>query len=254
MKKYSNLAQLLNLNYLRLTNKTVSCGSMDLPAIDCNIEVMPDFIALYSEPGLYHKTPQTAVAFYEYDAEFDGKNGLYWAIYHNDEQRLAEFKARFQGVRYMIIPDYSELGDIHRIENDYRLFKGRIVGLWFLFMIGAVAIPNITLLYPDSVNYALSGYENCSVVAISSKGHMDNPDENHRLRANIRLAVDRLPKIKSIIVYDVCGTDDKVLDAFSYASNRGIRVVIPDNTLKNRNRALYAARHLAKHPGKAVTA
>lgn len=252
MKKFPDLERLLNLQYLQLSNKTVSCGSKDLPAIDCNIEVMPDYIALYSEPGLYHKTPRTAVAFYEYDDEFDGKNGLYWAIYYRDEHYLSEFKKRFQGVRYVILPDYSELGDIHRIENDYRLFKARIVGLWFLIEIGAIAIPNVSLLYPDSVDYALSGYENCSVVAMSAKGHIQNPDENRRLRENVRLTVEHLPNLRAIIVYDVCGTDDKVLDSFSFATDHGIQIVIPDNTLRIRNKIHYTERRKASQSGKAV--
>lgn len=76
-----DMMRLLNLNYLKLTNRTFSSGSADMPRIDCNIAVLPDFIALYSEPGLYRKTKKTAVAFYEYDSVFDGKNGLYQATY-----------------------------------------------------------------------------------------------------------------------------------------------------------------------------
>ena len=133
MKNYENLRELLNLSYLSLTNKTISCGKMDLPAINCNVSIYPDYIALYSEPGKYFLTDRTALGFFEFDEEIDGKNGLFWAIYYNVEERLDIFKERFKGVKYVIIPDYSVLGDIHRIENNYRLFRGRIVGLWFMF-------------------------------------------------------------------------------------------------------------------------
>ena len=128
LRKKENLIKLLNLNYLYYANKTVSKGSLDIPLIRCNAEILPDFIALYSETGLYHKTERTAVGFFQYDDDFDGKDGLWWAIYYNDEKRLAYFKARFKGVKYVIVPDYSELGDIHKIENDYRLFRGSIIG------------------------------------------------------------------------------------------------------------------------------
>lgn len=107
MKKNNNLIRLLNLNYLMLTNRTVSCGGMDLPAINCNVSVLPDYIALYSQTSLYHKTEHTAVAFFQFDEDFDGKFGLYWAIYYNVEERLAYFKERFKGVKYVIIPDFS---------------------------------------------------------------------------------------------------------------------------------------------------
>lgn len=243
MKKNNNLIRLLNLNYLMLTNRTVSCGGMDLPAINCNVSVLPDYIALYSQTSLYHKTEHTAVAFFQFDEDFDGKFGLYWAIYYNVEERLSYFKERFKGIKYVIIPDFSELGDIHKIENNYRLFKGRIIGLWFIFEIGAVVIPNITFPTEESADFALDGYGDCSVVAISTKGHMDDPAENLRLRANIRLTVEKMPNLKTIIVYDVCSTNDATLDTFSYAIERGIKVIIPDNTLKLQNMKHYNDRH-----------
>ena len=246
MKKNNNLIRLLNLNYLMLTNRTVSCGGMDLPAINCNVSVLPDYIALYSQTSLYHKTEHTAVAFFQFDEDFDGKFGLYWAIYYNVEERLAYFKERFKGIKYVIIPDFSELGDIHKIENNYRLFKGRIIGLWFMFEVGAVVIPNITFPTEESANFALDGYGDCSVVTISTKGHMGDPAENLRLGANIGLTVDKLTNLKTIIAYDVCSTNDATLDTFSYAIERGIEVVIPDNTLKNRNMTLYQERHTRK--------
>ena len=245
MKKNNNLIRLLNLNYLTLTNRTVSSGDMDLPAINCNVSVYPDFIALYSQKSLYHKTEHTALGFFQFDKDFDGKYGLYWAIYYHVEERLAYFK----GVRYVIIPDFSELGDIHKIENNYRLFKGRVIGLWFMFEIGAIVIPNITFPTEQSADFALNGYEDCSVAAISTKGHMDNPAENIRLRQNIALTVDKLPKLKTLIVYDVCSTNDSTIETFSYAAQKGIEIIIPDNTLKTRNMEMYRERHA---PRKAV--
>lgn len=245
MKQKDNLTKLLNLNYLRYANKTTSNGPLELPAIDCNLDKYPDFIALYSEKNLYTKTPYTAVSFFLFDNEFDGKNGLYWAIYYNDPNRLFYYKERFRCVRFIILPDYSILGDVHTIENQYRLFKARIVGLWFLFEIGAIAIPNITFPSPtkEYARLALSGLENCNTVAISTKGHMTNNVEASRLYANVQLAVDLLPHLKTIIVYDVCGDDLATLEAFSYAISHGIQIIIPDNTLKLRNRLRYMERH-----------
>ena len=78
---------------------------------------------------------------------------------------------------------------------------------------------------------------------------MDNPQENKRLRENIRLTVDKMPEIKTIIVYDVCSTNHATLDTFSYAVQKGIEIVIPDNTLKSRNIELYRKSH---NPRKAV--
>ena len=234
MKKNPDLMKLLNLSYLRYSNKTKSCGSMDLPALYCNTKIYPDFLALYSEPGLYHKTNRTAVCFHEFDTDFDGKNGLFWAIYYDEKRKLEYFRNRFKGVRFFLGPDYSELGDVHTIENNYRLFKSRIVSLWLIFELNATVIPNISFPDKNSYAFALDGLEKCEVVAISTKGHMDNDAENKRLRDNIRFTVDRLC-LKAIIVYDVCGTNEPVLNTFSYAIEKGVSVVIPDNTLKHQN-------------------
>ena len=131
--------------------------------------------------------------------------------------------------------DFSELGDIHKIENNYRLFKGQIIGLWFMFEIGAKVIPNITFPTEESADFTLNGYEECSVAAMSTKAHMDDPAENLRLRANICLTVDKMPNLKALIAYDVCSTNDDALDTISYASQKGVHIIIPDNTLKARN-------------------
>lgn len=48
-----DLKKLLNLQYLRLTNKTYSVGKHDLPELRCDTEVLPDFIALYNHPADY---------------------------------------------------------------------------------------------------------------------------------------------------------------------------------------------------------
>lgn len=226
--------QLLNLNYLTLTNKTVSCGDMDLPALCCKTEIYPDFLALYSEPSLYHKTNRTGICFYQFDSTFDGKNGLYESIYHNDTSQLDIYKKRFNGVKFVITPDYSEFGDIHAIENVYRLFKARVVAIWFMFEIGAVVIPNISFPTEKSAAFALDGLEECSVVAMSTKSHLQNPEEYQRFLWKIHYTVDHL-RLKAIVVYDACSSDERVNECFAYAISKGIKIIVPNNTLKTRN-------------------
>ena len=75
---------------------------------------------------------------------------------------------------------------------------------------------------------------------------MDDPTENERLRTIIRLSVDRLSSLKTLIVYDVCGTNDYTLETFSYAIEKDINIIIPDNTLKNRNMILHQERQISK--------
>ena len=103
LKTRKTLSKLLNYSFLNYTNKTRSCGEKDLPALYCKTEVYPDYLALYSEPSLYHKIDRTGVCFYQFDSVFDGKRGLYEAIYHDDTARLAYFKKRFEGVKFFYI-------------------------------------------------------------------------------------------------------------------------------------------------------
>ena len=76
----------LNLNVVELLDNTTTCGWLDIPKMYCpNINDI-DFLALYTEPGMYEKMPKTAVCFYNYDIKFDNINGLFNAIYYKNEK------------------------------------------------------------------------------------------------------------------------------------------------------------------------
>lgn len=225
---------LLNYSILDLLNKAERSGPFDLPALHCNTSTFPDYLALYNQPALYYKTPDTAVCFYTWDRDFDGKNGLFWAIYYHDEDRLAYFKNRFKGVKYVITPDYSMFGDIHYVENLIRIWKARIVALWFILELHAVVIPNISYMDIEHLPTFLGGLEDCSVIAMSTKGHIRYRSERRLFQAVIRYVVDNMP-LKYIIVYSACGKDETCLEIFRYALEHGVQVIIPDNTLRTRN-------------------
>ena len=237
-----DLRKKLNLEFLRYTNLTHAAGKHDLPALACNTEVYPDYIALSGYPAQYHKTPLTAVGFWEYDEVFDGYEGLYNAIYYDQENLLERYRSRYAGVRFLFTPDYSQFGEVSDFEEHYRLLKARIVGIWFAMELGAVVIPFITVPTPESVGFALDGLESCSVVAFSTKGYVNDPVERGIIKELVRLTVDTL-ELKAIVVYDVCSTNDAVDDIFSYAKERGIEIVVPANALKDRNVAKREERH-----------
>lgn len=120
------------------------------------------------------------------------------------------------------------------------MWKARIVTLWFILELNAVAIPNITYVSEDSFPFFFSGIENCEVVAFSTKGHIRRSVERNLLKAAVKYAVDNLP-LKIIVVYSVCGKDSTSLKLFQYAIDHGIKVVIPDNTLRERNQGRCVA-------------
>jgi hypothetical protein len=229
-----DMCHLLNYNILKLLNRAQRTGPLDMPELHCDTRVFPDYLALYREQSQYHATPLTAVCFYSFDNEFDGPNGLYSAIYYDNKSRLEYFKKRFKNVRFFISPDYSVFGDIHVMENLYRIFKARIVALWFSLELHTVVIPNASYADPDSFSTYFSGLEKCSVIAMSAKSHIRYPSERKLFEKAIQYAVDQLP-LKAIVVYSVCGKDETCLKSFDYAIKRGIRVIIPDNTLRSRN-------------------
>lgn len=230
-----DIRRLLNLNYLSLTNKTYATGEYNFPVLYCKTDLVPDYLALYNQPGSYHRTALTGVCFYTYDPVFDGINGLFNAIYFNDKHLLEFYKERFKDVKFIISPDYSQFGDLQKIENLIRLWKARIVTLWFILELRAVAIPSITYISEESFPLFFSGIEDCEVVAFSTKGHVRHAAERALLRAAVKYAVDHLP-LKTIIVYSVCGKDETSLRLFQYAIDNGVHVVIPNNSLRERNR------------------
>ena len=229
-----DLHRLLNLNYLSLTNKAHLSKTLNLPVLHCNTKMFPDYLALYNQPGDYHRTAMTGVCFYTNDDKFDGIHGIFNAIYYKDKKLLSSYKERFKNVRFIISPDYSQFGDLQLIENFIRLWKARLVTLWFILELDAVVIPSITYISEETFPLFFEGLEQCRVAAFSTKGHIRSADERNLLQAAVRYAADHLP-LKAIIVYSVCGNDDTSLSLFEYAIQKGIKVIIPNNSLRERN-------------------
>ena len=175
------------------------------------------------------------MCFYQYDVVFDKIDGLFNAIYYQNEKLLKKYKERLSGAKFAIAPDYSQCGDVPKIENLYRLFKSRIVSLWLLLELDIIVIPNITYANDNYFDVMLDGMENTEVVAFSVKGAIREPAERKLLQKAIKVTVDGLEKLKKIIVYSVSTDDRKVLDIFQYATSKGINVIIPDNILRERN-------------------
>ena len=222
-----NIADLLNQSFL---------NEYDLPIHHCNPSIYPDFIALNCEPSKFCETPLTAVAFYTYDKTFDKIDGLYNAIYYNDRRLLAKYERMYRGVAFVIGPDYSLFDDIWQYENHYRLFKIRIVMLWFVLVIKAVVIPNVPFLSQEKLPLYLSGFEKCTVMCFSTKSHIRYKSDRKRIRDCVKYVVDSF-QLKTILVYSVCGRDTKSLALFDYALSKGIDVRIIDNTMRRRNQS-----------------
>ena len=225
----------LQLLYLKYTNKAGYAGAWDLPRMHCSTDVYPDYIALFGQPSDYRRTSKTAVAFFQYDNVFDGQHGLYNAIYYGNRKDLSAFKKRFKSVRFAIAPDCSLCGDVDKAEILHRVMRSRVVAIWMAMELGICVIPRVSFPRAADLDDILAGLEDCEVVAFSTKGFVTNAEERANLIEGVKRTVDRL-NLKAIVVYDVCKTDKNALDIFDYAIREGVKIVIPDNILKERNR------------------
>ena len=235
MKKRKDLKKKLNLNYLYLTNKTTCYGELGLPKLVCNTKFIPDYIALSGQPCEYFRTKNTIVAFNEYDNAFNGKNGLYYSIYFNDKKCLERLKQKYKGIKYFIMPDISNFGDVQPYENHHRMGQARKIALWLNIENHSIVIPFIGCGSRRDFRYMIEGLEDVSVVAFSTKGKVNDEIETKLLIDTIKYTVDNLKKLKRIIVYDVCKDNSYVDEIFKYAKEKGIDIVVPNNILKLRN-------------------
>ena len=216
-----------------LTNKTTKNNTMELPDIGCFVNVIPDFLALETEPSLYNLTNNTCVAWFKDDRVFDTIDGLYNAIIYKDIELLKYYKERYKDVKSFISPDYSLYGDfdITVILNNLR--KQLVVSLWLIFELDTVVIPLMTYANEDSLNWCFEHIIKDSVVAVSLKGVMDEPNKSLFKKALKKLIDFRQPK--SLIVYSV-SKEESTKDMLEYAYKNNVDVYIIDNTLLRRNR------------------
>lgn len=234
-EKSKNLAKLSNLNYLEYTNRCRYEGPFDLPNTSCNVSY-PEiaYLALIGEKRDFK--PRDCICFFRYDREFDGKNGLFNAIYYGDRRWLDKFAERYSSVRYFISPDYSIYGDVPLIENAYRSYKARIVSAYLVLKLNKIVIPNISFVDERTKEFALTGIDKGSTVCISTKGLM-NGKENIKLLYYIIDETLKEIQPECVILYTATADQKKlepIVDRIEYA---GAHCIVPDNLLLDRNRS-----------------
>ena len=62
-----------------------------------------------------------------------------------------------------------------------------------------------------------------------------NQEERKLLLKAIKYTVDNLKHLKTIIVYSILNDDNKVYKLFEYATSKNLKIIIPNNTLRERN-------------------
>lgn len=101
------------------------------------------------------------------------------------------------------------------------------------FELEIIVYPNITYGNYNTFKYCFKNIYSGSNVTISLKGSLDHGINEKFIRDAIKEVVDNI-KPKCIIVYSVA-FDTTSYRIMKYALDNGIKVIIPDNTLKIRN-------------------
>lgn len=106
----------------------------------------------------------------------------------------------------------------------------------------SIVIPNIAAGSTRDFEFIFDGYERVKVAGISTKSKLPKRQDRELLQATIDEAVIRMPSLETFIVYDISADNKEANILFEGAREKGIRVVIPDNSMKIRNRILKVRR------------
>ncbi len=234
-RREADLRKMLNLRYLNYIDKALPSENYGLPMLNCDIKVLPDFIALYSQVSLYNHTKTTCVGFYQFDNIFDGLKGFINAFSYGDRQLMDKYRKRFQNVSMFIMPDCSMFDDLDLGYNISQLKRAILGALILSVEFKKVVIPNLTYISEETFPMYFDSIQFCGVVAISLKGHIRYRKERQLLKAAVKYAVDNMPNLRVLVVYSVCGKDETVYEVLDYAVKNGIEICIPQNTLRERN-------------------
>ena len=236
MSKNVDLRKRLNLNYTIFSNQSSKNPNYHFANIYNKDDYIPDFLALYKkEHYLYGSTDNTTICFFEYDDIVNSIYGLCNAVYYNDKELLDLYSEELKGCHYFIMPDLSLTDDIEEWDLIHRHGIMRLTCIWIITKLRGHVIPLMTYNNEASFKNMVAGFEECEVVCFSTKGSISKPSKRKMLIKAVKYAVDNLPKLKRIIVYDVCKRNNHIDLIFKYAIDKGIKITVPDNTLKTCN-------------------
>ena len=118
----------------------------------------------------------------------------------------------------------------------------REVAIWLTMENNSIVIPNLAAGSRRDFKYIYDGYGRVKVAGISTKSKLTDNANKELLQDTIIEAIDRMPCLETFIVYDVSADNKDANVLFEPARKAGINVIIPDNSLKIRNRILKVRR------------
>ncbi len=200
-------------------------GEYGMPAVGNFDDISAiDYMACYSNVSEYHKTENTAVCFYQFDRTFDGPYGLYNCIRYREEERLAKFRERFKGVKWIVAPDFAIYGKFPKAWAAYNTFKSRVCAWWLAANTDAKVIPNVRWVSRWD-GFPFAGIKKRSNVAVGLDNLIRNRDNREMFLDGFEWLVDEIePRAILVRGYITKSNIDQML---GYALDRGIKIVIP---------------------------
>jgi len=208
-----------------------------MPNTSYNGDLLPDYLALYSDISEYSKTSKTFVCFYEYDNVFNNRNGLLSTLLFNNTRQLSKFIEKFKDVAGFISPDYSIYESMPKTIKIARTLESRIISCYLVETFKKPCIPNISLTNIKDIEFVFDGIDKHSVIAMSLKGRLKEEHQRKEIKKCIKLVCDYLEP-RTIVFYNVCTNKKLVNDVISYPLGKSIDAVFPGNLLLERNKIL----------------
>ena len=218
-------------------NNALVTGKYDMPVIGYFGNQLPDYLALYSNIQDYRKTHNTCVTFFQYDKQFDSIKGLWNAILHKNEKLLNSYKERFEGVKFIVCPDYSITGDMPLAMQIFNSYRSKVVAIWLRDNCGCTIIPNLRFNNQKSYDYCFDGIAYKSIVCLSILGLCAKPVDVQNLINGLHESIIRI-RPSAIILFGEC-TEKKFNTIFKECIKEGIPIYCPESRNKNFWREHY---------------
>lgn len=188
-----------------LKNADFKTGFYQFPAIkNCPIG-KPKGTVLWSKRHLCQDKASNALIFYEYDGNFDDKEGIYNILKYGTDAEIEALIDELKQYAFVICPDYSVYGNFPVYKQIDAMARSREVG-FILQDRGVKVIVNFRATHEWSYEAALSGLSIGQTVAIGSLGALRDGESRKLLKDSIiALAECVCPKV--VIVYGYAPDD-----------------------------------------------
>lgn len=184
-----------------LKNADFKTGFYQFPAIkNCHIE-RPKGAVLWSKRHLCQDKASHALVFYEYDALFDGKDGIYNILKYGREAEIDALIQEMKEYAFVVCPDYSVYGNFPIYKQIDAMARSREVG-FVLQDRGVKVVVNFRATHEWSYEAALSGLSVGQTVAIGSLGALRDKESRKLLKDSVAVLSECVcPKIVFIYGY-----------------------------------------------------